>query len=112
MVNCEKQDDITIISLQGIKSLDALLAFRVKAEIKSMIYEKGIKLIIDFKGVEFIDTAGLSIMLSVLKTVKQQMGQMKLCGIHPEVNKVFKFLNMNKVFELYPDREKGIASFR
>jgi anti-sigma B factor antagonist len=112
MVKCEKHEEITIISLQGIKSLDALVAFRIKAEIKAMIYEKGIKLIVDFKGVEFIDSAGFGVLLSVLKTVKNQMGQMKLSGINPEMGKLFKYLNLNKVFELYPDRQKCIDSFK
>ncbi len=111
MILTEKIDKVTVLSFQDIKSLDAPKAFRLKAEFRALITEPGVKLVVDMSEVDFIDSSGIGILLSVLRLVKSLEGQMKLCTLSSNIFDLFMLLHLEHVFEMFINREKAVASF-
>ncbi|MBC7921552.1 MAG: STAS domain-containing protein [Ferruginibacter sp.] len=111
MVHSEKIDKSTVLSFQDVRSLDAPKVFRIKAEFRALITEPNIKLVVDLTDVDFIDSSGIGVLLSVLRMVKSQDGQMKLCSLSANVFDLFMLLHLEHVFEIFVNREKAIASY-
>lgn len=111
MIHSEKVDKVTVFSFLDIKSLDAPKAFRIKGEFRALITEPGIKMVVDLAGVDFIDSSGISVLLSVLRQVKSLEGRMKLCNLSANIFDLFMLLRLEHVFDIYVDRDKAIDGF-
>jgi anti-sigma B factor antagonist len=110
MILTENFNKVTVISIQE-KILDAPKAFRIKGELKALITQQNVQLVLDLSGVELVDSAGFGIFISVLKRTRFLNGQLKLAGVIPEVLDLFVFLSLDKVFQIYQSREEAISDF-
>jgi len=110
MILTENYNKISVVAIQE-KILDAPKAFRIKAEIKALVTQQQIQLVLDLSSVELVDSAGFGIFISVLKRTRFLNGQLKLAGVTPELLDLFKFLSLDKIFQIYKNREEAIMSF-
>jgi len=69
------------------------------------------KLIVDITKCEFIDSTFLGSLVISLKAIKSLGGNLKLVGIHKEVETMFLLTRLDKVFQSYPTSEEAIISF-
>lgn len=111
MLQTEKVDKVTIVSLGATKNFDSLIAFRVKSELKGLLTERNVQLLIDFEGVQRIDSAGFGVLISAYILVKNLDGEMKLCNMGPHIYHLFRDLNLYKVFEVYESRQQAVEAF-
>jgi anti-sigma B factor antagonist len=73
-------------------------------------FNSGEKLIVlDLSAVTFIDSSGLSALVSVLKTVTAG-GDLVLCGVSGAVGTMFKLTRMDKVFRIFGTVEEAVAA--
>ena len=80
MIHSKKVNNVTIISFNGMESLDAQNAFRIKGELKGLINEKVPKVVLNLKNINFIDSSGFGAIISALKTAKRAGGNLKICN--------------------------------
>jgi len=70
-----------------------------------------IKLILDFRNVQFISSsAGLGALIRISKKVYERAGQLRLCNINPKVYEIFEITWLTKVLDIQPDLESAIES--
>lgn len=86
------------------------------SEFRNEIYnalEAGLKnIVIDFANCDFIDSAGLGVLVSSYKKAMGQEGNFKLAEIdNLKVLKIFELTRLDKVFDIYPTLEEAINSF-
>jgi anti-sigma B factor antagonist len=110
MILTENFHKVTVISIQE-KILDAPKAFRIKGELKALITQQHVQLVLDLSAVELVDSAGFGIFISILKRTRYLNGQLKLAGVSPELLDLFSFLSLDKVFQIYQSREEAISDF-
>ena len=73
---------------------------------------KPAKVVIDFDGVKFFSSNMLGLLVDIWKRMKEYEGRMIISGIDPELNRVFKITNLNRVFEFNSDRDGAIKQFK
>lgn len=74
------------------------------------IIEKGTgKLLVDLSGVTFIDTSGLSVLISAYKLVRARNGRMVLCAIPVAVRTLLELTRLNEIFESFASAEAAVA---
>jgi len=66
-------------------------------------------LVIDMSGVEFIDSTGLSVLLNGLRLIGQRRGHLALVCTNPTVLRLFQITNLDRTFDIFPDRDAAIA---
>jgi len=110
MVNCEKRGKIEIISF-SLTKLDAIIADEVRETISHSFAEPNSKVILNLKGIKYIDSTGFGSLLSLHRHARNNFGTLKLCSVEPEVNKLFQTLHLNTIFEIYNDLDECINSF-
>ena len=110
MINIEKRDKIDIITF-SVDRINALITDELRDEIRRVFDKANSKVIMDLKGVKYIDSTGFGCFLSVMRTARNNYSSLKFAGPEPDVLKVFKTLNLHTVFEIYDDVDLCIRSF-
>ena len=85
-INIEKENGITVMKIEG--RLDTTTA----PELEKAINNEGEalkNLVLDFKGVDYISSAGLRVLLTAQKTMNVQ-GQMELNNVSEAVMDIFE----------------------
>ena len=62
-----------------------------------------INLILDFHNVQFLSSAVLGLLIRISKKVYERDGQLRLCGISPQILEIFKITRLSKIFDIYED---------
>ena len=97
MVQVNKtQSDVAVVKPQAHR-LDAAMANNFKAEMKSIIDGGSRHLVIDFSGVQFMDSSGLGALVGSLKYMGAG-GIIEIAAPCDAVQKVLRLTRMNKVF--------------
>lgn len=90
------QSNIAVVKPQT-QRLDASMAEGFKSEIKSIVDGGARHLVIDFSGVQFMDSSGLGALVGSLKYIGAG-GVIEIAQPCDAVQKVLKLTRMNKVF--------------
>jgi anti-anti-sigma factor len=68
------------------------------------------KIIIDLSECEFIDSTFLGCIVVAFKRISELGGKLHLAGIQPAVQSMFQMTRMNRVFEIFENREDALES--
>jgi len=66
-------------------------------------------IVLDLSGVEFIDSTGLSVLLSGLRQVTALQGRMALVCANPTVLRLFEITSLDHTFDIFEDRGAACA---
>lgn len=110
MINVEKKDNIDIISF-SVKTINALNIDEIREDIFKVLDNSNSKIIIDLKGVDYIDSSGFGCFLSVMKAARNNYGVLKFANPEPRVTELFETLHLHTVFQIYPDIDTALRSF-
>lgn len=105
----EKVGDILVVELPG-KNLDAGNSQEFKRDI-SPILEANAKVVFVMAKLGFVDSSGCGALLSCLKKVKGQNGELKICGLQDRVSDLLKLMRLERVFDIKISKEDAINSF-
>jgi len=111
MLKIENINAITVVSFEGVNRFNAIITESVKEEIKALFVSPNTRLILDLSGIQFIDSSGFGVFLSIMKTANNNYGHFKISNITEEVMDLFKLLQLHNVFEIYSVREDALKSF-
>ncbi|MGD0784419.1 MAG: STAS domain-containing protein [Sedimentisphaerales bacterium] len=74
--------------------------------------QKPKNIIIDFSGVKFFSSQALGLLLDAKKKSSAQKGNVLISGINPQLYRVFKITNLDKIFKFYPDTKAAINDLK
>jgi anti-anti-sigma factor len=111
MVIIEKRENIDIVTF-SVNKINALIADDIREEIIRVFENANVKMVIDLKGVEYMDSSGIGCFLSSLKAARNNYGALKFAGPEPTVKALFETLHLHTIFEIYSDTESCVNSFR
>ena len=111
MFSIEKRDKIDIISF-SVNKINALITDEIRDGISKVFDNSNSKVIIDLKGVEYVDSSGFGCFLSVMKSARNNYGVLKFANAEPGVSELFETLHLHTVFQIYSDIDTCLRSFR
>jgi anti-anti-sigma factor len=111
MINIEKKDKIEIISF-SVNNINALITEEIKDEILKVINNSNSKIIIDLKGIEYIDSSGFGCFLSVMRAARSNYGVLKFANAEQKVMELFHILHLDTVFQIFDDIDSCVLSFK
>ena len=112
LINILKRDDILIVSFQT-PSIGALSGIeKIADELFSLIrIQQPKKIIIDFDRVLFLSSRMLGLLVDIWKRLKNCGGMLLVSGINPQLKRVFRITNLDKIFDFYDDADSAIKAF-
>jgi anti-anti-sigma factor len=112
LVTFEEVDNITIGRVGAASVLDAVNVTQFGNEVLELVKSRsGLNLMLDFENVDYLSSAVLTELLRINQAVESQNGNLRLCGLKPDVRKVFEITNLDKVFTIYGDHKTAIKRF-
>ena len=104
MINIEKTGNADIVTFT-IDKINALITEDIKTEIGKLYDNANSVVIINLKGVNYIDSSGFGCFLSIMKIARNNYGILKFISPEQGVMEVFKTLHLDTVFEIYDNLE-------
>ncbi len=101
--------DVAVMAINR-EFLDASNTAEVKREIMTQLRDRS-RVVVDLSRVNFMDSAGLSGLMSCLRQVAEAGGDMKLCGVTDEVRLLFDLIRLQRIFEMFDTTEVALLSF-
>ncbi len=92
------------VALNG--EVDIFSSAELKTTLTELVTSKNADLRIDCKNLEYIDSTALGALVAVLKTVKSYDHQMILVSVKPNISKLFKITNLDKVFVIEGEKNE------
>jgi anti-sigma B factor antagonist len=111
MLKIDQINNIYVASFENINRFNALITEPVKEQLNNIYNKPNTKLIMNLEGINFIDSSGFGVFLSVMKTANINYGHFKICNINKEVMELFKLLQLHNVFEIYGNLDECLKSF-
>jgi anti-sigma B factor antagonist len=116
-LNVVVENNIMVVSFLEVSFLDETSIKTLGDELEALINEKinkkqDINLVIDFSNIEYLSSAVLGRLVKIYKLVKKSQGKVKLCSIKNNILQVFKVTKLDNMFEIHPDRNKALQSFK
>jgi len=67
------------------------------------------RIVFDFEGVKFFSSQVLGLLLDIRAKLKTYNGEVVVSAINPQLSKVFKITNLDKVFKFFPDKKGAVT---
>lgn len=113
--SCLRVEDIEhvcVVSFKDASILDALTIQRIGNELYSLVEEKARKtLLLDFADVRFMSSQALGVIIRLRTKADKAGAKIALASIRPELIRVFKITNLDRLFVFHQTRAEGLLKF-
>jgi len=100
--------DGNIIGLAFEGRLDAASRETAKAELHKQLATSATTLVVDMSGIPFVDSSGLSALVSGLRAAREQGKDIVLVNPNRQAQMIFDLTMMDRVFSIYPSMEVAL----
>jgi len=102
------QDGVDIVKLpERLMMADAATA---RAALKDIIAQGSGKLILDLTATGFMDSSGLSVLVSSLQAARKKDGDVYLVGMGATIRALFELTRLHTVFQIFDDEAVALKA--
>jgi len=105
----DSADGFAIISLEG--AVDAHTAPKFEEAVQSVIDAEQYKIVVDCEKLTYISSAGLGVFMGFIEEVRDEGGDIKICGLSEKVKQPFEILGFETLYDFCPDVESAKKQF-
>jgi anti-anti-sigma factor len=98
-----KEAGVTVVAPVG--RIDSTTSEALDRQLSARVAGGDRRIVIDFSGVEYISSAGLRVMLTLAKKLRDLKGQLALAALGDSVRQVFELAGFLPLFAVEPTRE-------
>ena len=109
-INQTKIDDVPIVSVSG--RIDGTTSKDLETILNKLIDQDMSKIVLDLEGVVYISSVGLRVLLSALKKVRPNNGDVKLVSLQPFVREVFEMTGFNRLFTIHSNQSEALRGIK
>jgi anti-anti-sigma factor len=97
-----------VVTLSGPLTLGTSLKV-ADAQVQAVIAEGVSKLVVDLTHVDYIDSAGLGMLVYTYGTLSEKNGSLCLCGVSQRILKLLQLTKTDGFLAIEPNREDALA---
>ncbi|MGK5095093.1 STAS domain-containing protein [Deltaproteobacteria bacterium TL4] len=107
-LNHIKTNDICVVNVIGNIALDGVI--QAREYLKPIATDPSIRgLIINLKEVKTLDSKGVGMIVSILKTIRERDAVLAISNFQRKVFEVFQLLGLDKIIPTFDTEETAIA---
>lgn len=80
----------------------------LRQHLRKALEERSSPIVVDLRGVSFIDSSGLATLIEALQAVGKYGGKLRLFGLAPSVRNLFRLSNLTSIFEIRESRDEAL----
>jgi len=108
-VNKKGIGSVSVLNVKGY--LDAHTAPELENAFNTLINEKQFKVVVNFRDLQYISSAGLGVFMAYVETMRENNGDIKFSNLKDEVFNIFDLLGFPLLYEFYKDENEAIAQY-
>lgn len=98
IINTNNNEDY--IEILPIGEIDIYTSPMFKKEVIDIINAENKNIIVNSERLDYLDSTGLGVFMSILKTIKEKNLSIKLINVKPNIFKLFDITGLNKIFNI------------
>lgn len=100
--------EVAIVEVSG--EVDVYTAPRLREALLDLVDSGHHNVVVDIRGVEFLDSTGLGVLVGGLKRVRQHEGSIQLVCTQERILKIFRITGLTKVFVIPATVEEALTN--
>ena len=105
------EPDVTVVELTGHLNLGNEL-MSLEAAVKRLIQEGSRKLLIDLTRLDYIDSAGIGMLVGCHGQMDRAGGKMRVAGAQGSVSKAFDVVHLDRIMPLDADADAALGNLK
>ncbi|MFW6053167.1 MAG: STAS domain-containing protein [Desulfosalsimonas sp.] len=106
----EKTGDVLVIRVIE-DAVDAANALEFKNEISPLL-KTSKKVALDMNRVKFMDSSGVGAMLSCLRVLHEENGELKLFNVKEQLVQLFKLVRLDRIIDIHDSKKEALKAFK
>ena len=102
-------EGIAVVTLSGGLTLGTSLKI-ADSQIQAVIESGASRMVIDLTGVEYVDSAGLGMLMYTYGLLNDKGGEARLCGVNARVQALLQMTKTDTFLPIDQDREESLAA--
>ncbi len=104
-------DATAVVTLSGPLTLGTSLKV-ADSQVQAAIAEGVSKMVIDLSSVDFVDSAGLGMLVCTYGALNEKSGTLRLCGVAPRVLKLLQLTRTEGILAIDANREDSLTALQ
>ncbi|HKI99188.1 MAG TPA: STAS domain-containing protein [bacterium] len=105
------KDSVCVVSIEGNIALDGVN--EAKSYLKPHLDSPDVKgLVMNFEKVNFIDSSGIGLIVSIFKTMQQKEGKFALTNLSKKNEEIFSITRLNKILDIYDSENEALTAMK
>jgi anti-sigma B factor antagonist len=100
---------VSVVDVEGVLDLNTVADF--EAVLENFFRKKQYKIVLNLEKLTYISSAGIGVLVGVIKDVRKNRGDIKLTSVNPDVYKVFELLELPGLFRFHKTERDAAAEF-
>lgn len=106
-----EKDGVVVATFEGQVRISTQNDFM--EHLNQLFESKGTQtVLLDMTKVSYMNSAGIGIIVDTFKKFRDQGGQLILCGLIPDINRLFEVTRLNRFIQIYPSVDDALHSIR
>ncbi len=99
-MNIERIDNGETQELKLAGEIDAYTAPQLKEALLPLTKNEGTTVVVDFEGVNYMDSTGLGVFISALKSTKENNSDLRLVALQERVRRLFDITGLDSIIDI------------
>ncbi|MCZ8154697.1 MAG: STAS domain-containing protein [Leptospira sp.] len=104
------KDQVVLLIFDG--QITNTNAYEINEKVNEIFQNNIYNLILDLTYLQYINSIGVSTLLSMIKIVEQHQGRMYIGGLNPFLDNVLKLMDIPKQIKIFPTSDLAIANWK
>jgi anti-sigma B factor antagonist len=100
---------ISLVYVTG--SLTSFEIGGLRSTITGLLKQGRRKIVLNLDGLRYLDSSGIGELVRNYMTVIKSGGEMKVVGLKPKVEEIFKVTQLHQIFQEFQDEAEALESF-
>jgi anti-sigma B factor antagonist len=110
-INQRQAGDVTILDMDGEVRIGESSA-ALRGAIRNLAAAGSSRILLNLKGVKYIDSSGIGELIANYTTVNRGGGQLKLLNLTEKVQDLLVITKLLTVFDVYDNEAEALSSFK
>ena len=111
-VSVREADSVAIVEFRERATLDTPTVEAVSGELYRLVEQKQQRaIVLDLTNVHFVSSPALSMLLHLRRRADEQHCEVVLCGLRPDISRLFRITKLDKLFVFVPTAADALARF-
>lgn len=107
----ELRDEGAVVVLNLTGRLDLASGSGLKEQVKQLLEQERSLLHLNLTGVDFINSSGLGVLVSIMKEARLRKGRLTLSNLASYVSEIFEITQLSHIFEIFPSETEALESY-